>query len=96
MPTDRFQLWWKKFRETGDISPVRLGCTRDDLKAMFGEPDAVSSVTRKHKTPAIWKYGPLEFHFAPEGADTLVLIYSESPDGMVDISIPKLMHNLPT
>lgn len=93
MASIAFQSWWKKFRETGDISPIRLGCSRDDIKAVFGEPDAISSVTRKRKMPAIWKYGPLEFHFEPENADTLVLIYSETANGIVDVSIPRRLHD---
>jgi len=42
-----------------------------------------------HKTPAIWKYGELEFHFGPRSNDGLALLYSETEDGVVDVSIPK-------
>lgn len=89
MPSDAFKTWWKKFRETGDISPIRLGCAREEIRALFGEPDAVGGATRKYRTPGIWKYGELEFHFGPKSTDALCLIYSETPEGVVDVSIPR-------
>jgi hypothetical protein len=63
MPSDAFKSWWKKFGETEDICPVRLDYTRENIRALFGEPDEMGGTSRKHKTPAIWKYGELEFHF---------------------------------
>ena len=93
MPSAAFKSWWKKFRETGDISPVRLGCAREDLRTLFGEPDAVGCATRKHRTPAVWKYGELEFHFGPRNMDVLALIYSETPEGIVDVSIPRRLNH---
>ncbi len=88
MPSDAFRIWWKKFGATGDICPVRLGCTREDLRAWFGEPDDVGGTSRKHKTPSIWKYGELEFHFGHLRTDGLWLIFSDSPDGQtVKVSI---------
>jgi hypothetical protein len=88
MPSEEFRAWWKKFRSTGDICPVRLGSTREDLRRIFGEPDDLGGISNKHTTPSIWKYGELEFHFGPLDSDVLVLIYSETPDGVVDVSIP--------
>jgi hypothetical protein len=55
---------------------LRLGATRDDIRALFGEPDQVGGVTRKHKQPRLWKYGPVEFHFGPD--DRLFLVYLDS------------------
>lgn len=89
MPNDTFNAWWLKFRATGDICPVRLGCTREDIRALLGEPDDVGCFSRKHKVPQIWKYGTLEFHFGPKSNDLLTLIYSDSEDGIVDVSIPR-------
>ena len=48
-------------------------------------PDAVGGTSRKYRTPAIWKYGDLEFHFGPKNTDVLNLIYSETPDGIVEV-----------
>jgi len=89
MPSETFKSWYGNFRDTGDISPVRLGCSREDIRKHFGEPDAVGSATRKYRTPGVWKFGDLEFHFGPRSTDTLWLIYSETPDGVVDISISR-------
>ena len=88
MSSAAFELWWKKFRETGDISPIRLGCAREEIRRLFGEPDAVGCTSRNNRTPAIWKYGDLEFHWT-KSTDVLALIYSETPDGVVDVSIPR-------
>lgn len=94
MPSDAFKSWWKKFRATGDICPVRLGCSREDIRTLFGEPDAVGGTSRKYRTPAVWKYGELEFHFGPKSTDLLALIYSESADGIVETSISRRLYDV--
>ena len=40
------------------------------------------------KVATVWKYGELEFHFGPKSTDVLALLYSETEDGIVDVSIP--------
>lgn len=86
MPSESFNTWWNVFQRTGVISPIQLGCTRAELITILGEPDDVGGTSRKYPTPAIWKYGDLEFHFEQ---DALWLIYAESPDGVPRISIPR-------
>ncbi len=86
MPASDFKTWWESFRVSGDICPVRLGMTRDELKALLGEPDAVGGTSRKHRTPSIWKYDELEFHFGQESDGSLWLIYREV-DNIVQTSI---------
>lgn len=39
--------------------------TREQTKEVFGEPDQVSTTTRKYKIPFIFKYGDLEITFGP-------------------------------
>ena len=80
MPSSEFKTWWESFRVTGDICPVRLGITRDELRAILGEPDDVGGTSRKYPNPAIWKYEDLEFHFEPGQDGMLWLIYSEVDD----------------
>ena len=77
MPSPEFKAWWANFRVTGDICPVRLGMTRDELKAVLGEPDDVSTTSRKHRTPGILMYNNVEFHFESGAAGKLWLIYRE-------------------
>lgn len=89
MPSPEFQFWWDSFRQTGDICPLRLGMSRDELKAVLGEPDDVGGTSRKWRTPAIFKYADVEFHFGPGPQGTLILIYRER-DGVAEISIPRL------
>jgi len=90
MPSDAFKSWSRKFGETGDICPVRLGCTREEIRSIFGEPDAVGGALHKHKPPKIWKYGDLEFHFGTKSTDTLSLIWSDTADGTVKVCIPRI------
>lgn len=80
MPSAEFSDWWASFRVSGDICPLRLGMTRDQLKAVLGEPDAVGGESRKYPEPAIWKYDELEFHFEQGQNGKLWLIYREVDD----------------
>ena len=63
MASATFQEWYEKFASTGDICPIRLGMSRDEIRATFGEPDDVGATSRKRPEAAIWVYGGLEFHF---------------------------------
>ena len=90
MASDAFQKWWSAFKANGDICPLRLGSSREQVRAVLGEPDAVSGTSRKHRTPAILRYKELEFHFGPQPEENLSLIYMEDKNGMVRISIPRL------
>ena len=81
-----FTEWWENFRKTGDICPVRLGCSRSDLRELWGEPDDVST-SGKHGVPHILVYGGLEFHFEPGPEGRLFLIYQDSDEGVVQVSI---------
>lgn len=89
MSSEAFEAWWKRYQKTGDISPVKLGYTREVLRGLFGEPDRIGGVSSRHTKGTIWKYGELEFHFGPKKTDALFLIWSDTPDGVVKICIPE-------
>jgi len=86
MTSPEFLNWWDRFKVTGDICPLHLGMSRDELRKLFGDPEDTSTGSRKHPTPAIWKYGDLEFHFDRASEGRLCLIYMERDD-VVKISI---------
>ena len=86
MSSREFQEWWERFQITGDICPLSLGMSREELRRLFGDPEVTGGTSRKHRTPAIWKYGDLEFHFGLRAEDPLWLIYMER-DGVTKISI---------
>jgi hypothetical protein len=86
MPSQDFLTWWSRFRESGDICPIRLGMSRDELRAILGSPDDTGGTSRRHRTAAIWKYNELEFHFGSGPDDSLRLIYLERDD-VVELSI---------
>jgi hypothetical protein len=86
IPSPEFQSWWDSFRDTGDICPIRLGMSREEIRAILGQPDDVGVTSRKWRTPAIYKYGDVEFHFGLGPQGTLILIYRER-DGIAQISI---------
>jgi hypothetical protein len=89
MANVRFQQWYEEFASTGDICPIRLGMSRDEIRAAFGEPDDVGATSRRRREAAIWVYGGLEFHFDAGAGDELVLIYRETPEGVVETSISR-------
>lgn len=86
MASREFQEWWDRFSAAGDICPVRLGMTREELRELFGDPDETGGASLKHRAPSIWKYGDLEFHFGLRPEDPLRLIYLER-DEVVKVSI---------
>ena len=87
MPIQAFQSWWEHLKLTGDICPLHLGMSRDELRTALGEPDDTGATSRRHPTPKIWKYGGVEFHFGP--GDALALIYMEDNE-IVRLSIGML------
>ena len=62
--------------------------SRDELKAVLGQPDDVSTTSRRWHTPAIYKYGDVEFHFGSGPEGTLELIYRER-DGFPLLSLSR-------
>lgn len=90
MPSPEFQSWWDSFSRTGDICPLRLGMSRAELKAVLGEPDDVGGTSRRWRTPAIFKYADVEFHFGLGPQGRLTLIYQER-DNIAQVTIPLLV-----
>jgi len=89
MASGAFEQWYEKFASTGDICPIQLGMSRNDLRAAFGEPDDVGGTAREHSGPAIWVYGGLEFHFDDAACGELFLIFRDSADGIVETAISR-------
>ena len=85
--TVQFDEWLYQFRERGWIQPLRFGMTREQLVAELGEPDDYAQGWRKAKAPMILKYGLVEFHFGPAETDRLLMIYSDTPEGRVELSL---------
>jgi hypothetical protein len=42
-----------------------LGKTRDQIKAILGEPDDIGGTSRKYKSPTVYKYADIEYWFTP-------------------------------
>lgn len=89
MATKQFHNWLRKFKSTGDICPLRLGMTREDLRLSLGEPDLMGGLMGKHQVPCIWKYKEMEFHFGPQKTDGLHLIYEEDEKGISIVVIKR-------
>jgi hypothetical protein len=85
MASRAFQEWWDRFKVTGDICPVRLAMLREEIRTLLGDPDETGGTSQKHRTPAIWKYDDLEFHFDLNSENRLWLIYMER-DGITNLS----------
>jgi hypothetical protein len=71
MASTQYQAWYEKFASTGDICPLRLGMPREELRALFGEPDNDGAMSRKRRKPGVWVYGGLEFHFGHTAGDVM-------------------------
>lgn len=67
--------------ETGILSNLRLGMTREEVVSAVGEPDDTGGTSRKHKTTTIYKYGDVEVHFELSKTGGLTLVYKEEEDG---------------
>jgi hypothetical protein len=46
-----------------DVSQIKEGMKRADIRKLFGEPPVVGETSRKYRSPLIWKYGDIEVHF---------------------------------
>lgn len=57
-----------------DLTRVRLGMSRDEVVSVFGEPDLNGYPSRKYRTPAVFRYGTVEFLFEPWRSGGLVLV----------------------
>ena len=65
----------REWLRSGLFGPVRLGMSRAQVHGLLGPPDDTGGTSRRYRTPAIWKYGDIEFHFGRRDDDRLHLIY---------------------
>jgi hypothetical protein len=64
-----------------NISEIKLGMTRTQVKEVLGEPTDISIGTRKYPRPCIYKYENTEFHFHyPENGGLWLVGLFENPD----------------
>jgi hypothetical protein len=86
MASSSYNQWFENLCKTGNISPIRLGMTRQELIETFGEPDQIS--LEKHSRPAgILKYGGLEFFFGQSQNDGLEMIFHDDDNGDIKFLI---------
>jgi hypothetical protein len=83
MASTSYQQWWEHFVQTGDICPLRLGASRQEVEALFGPPDDFSADATAPATAFIWKYAGVEFHFGTRPESHLWLIYMDAPNGVL-------------
>ena len=65
-----------EFIKTGEFGPLCLGATRDEVKALLGDPP-VWVAEESRDSSRIWRFGDVEFYFAD---DTLVMIFTDHDD----------------
>jgi hypothetical protein len=63
---------------TLDVSQLHVGMSREDIFALFGEPDLMGGASRKYRNPSIFRYGRIEFLF--ESAKSGGLIFVQEVD----------------
>jgi hypothetical protein len=86
MTAEAFRNWREEVFRSGEISPARIGMSREEVLTAFGEPSRTSS--KKKGKPLILKYGDLEFHFGDLDGDRLLRIYSDDENGSIRLCIP--------
>jgi len=67
----------EEFIRSGQLGPIKIGLSRNEVKTAFGEPNQWHSKSPSWKTANIWKYGDTEFHFR---ADKLWMIFFDEFD----------------
>jgi hypothetical protein len=75
-PAQSVKVSMREFLRSGAFGPLKVGATREQVRATLGEPDDWSIPSRRQRLPAKWKYGVVEFHFDP-GTDTIYLIHAD-------------------
>jgi hypothetical protein len=62
---------------------IKLGMTRKQVTEILGEPDDVSTTSRRHPIPQVLAYGSqytleryIEYHFGPSAGDGLELVFN--------------------
>ena len=75
----QFASWWADYQRTRTLAPVQLGMARENLRSLFGEPDATGQDGRRNPEVGIWRFGSIEFHFGTDGR--LFLVYTEDKHG---------------
>jgi hypothetical protein len=57
-----------------DASKISANMTREEVREVFGEPEMVGGTSRKYRTPCVYRYGKIEFHFAPWKSGKLLFV----------------------
>jgi hypothetical protein len=70
-----------EFLATGRLGRQWLGLTRDEIAGHLGLPEAVGGTSSRRRVPSIYKYGDVEFHFAPASPFLCALIHIEGFTG---------------
>jgi hypothetical protein len=60
---------------------IGLGMTREEVRAVLGEPDAMGCTSRRYRTPSCYRYGAVDVFFGPRARDGLDMVFSEEWDG---------------
>jgi hypothetical protein len=67
---------------------LRRGLTRNEVKALLGEPDAVGCTSRRYRTPSCYRYGDVQLFFGLRAADGLTMVFSEDENGEDGVVLP--------
>ena len=79
-----FTIWRNQILQNPqNILPLKFGMSQDEVIEIFGNPDAVSTMSSDGK-PLILKYHDIELHFDRKAPHGLYLIYS---DDEIELSI---------
>ncbi|MCP3999052.1 MAG: hypothetical protein GY722_28915 [bacterium] len=63
---------------SGELGPVRLGMTKEEVRRALGAPDDVMRPSRRRRESPCWLYGDVEVYF-PFDLDRLVDVPEHLP-----------------
>jgi hypothetical protein len=81
-----FSRWREELFNSESIAPLAFGASQEEVTAVFGAPDDVSTHKKKGRA-LVFRYADIEFHFDHQREHRLHLIYREREDGSTRISI---------
>ena len=55
--------------------------TREEVVLAIGQPDDTGGLSRKHRTPSLFKYGHIELFFEQWKDGKLTMAYTEDENG---------------
>lgn len=76
----------ERFLRTGNLGDLTPGMSREQVRSLLGEPDAMGGTSRKYRRPCVWLYGSIELYFRqPDPQDFQGVFWDAVEKGLVHL-----------